>query len=172
MFDELKKNYNFNDSKLSDITSSESTNNSSQYVINDVDVDESFSPDLKYYIETPKRINVFENVNNKIYQISNNIIHNKVILFTKCFMDVLRKFENTLNIFPLFTMNEDEDSVFLEWVFKDFRIGFTFCENDEESMWFMVTNRNLEELTVSGDLKEKDYNSIISKVIAFVLENS
>ena len=39
-------------------------------------------------------------------------------------------------------------------------------------MWFMVTNKNLEEFSISGDLEPENYYEVIIKVLKYVLENS
>lgn len=132
----------------------------------------NFMSDDRYYNPVSQSMNVFGNIVGKIVKIQNPFIRKQVICFVNEFTRVLEKLQNSSNYFPPFIMGEDEDSVFLEWVFKDFRAGFTFCENEDESMWFVVSNRNLSELSLSGDLKMTDYYRAIIMAVSFAVENT
>lgn len=131
-----------------------------------------FVSDNGYYNPVSQSMNVFGNIVGEIVKIQNLFIRSQIINFVGEFTRILKALENSSNYFPPFIMIEEEDSVFLEWVFKDFRVGFTFCENEDESMWFIISNRNLRELSFSGDLKMSDYYSIIVMAVRFAMENT
>lgn len=162
--------YHVNDFE-ENITSSQGANRKI-YAVSESVMSSYIEPSKKYYNPISQGMNIFGNVIGGIIHIKNDIVRQKLILFVNEFTAVLERIQRISNLFPPLVFMEDEDSVFLEWVFKDFRIGFTFCENEDESMWFMISNRNLEELSISGDLRISDYYAIIIKVLGFVVENT
>jgi len=40
---------------------------------------------------------------------------------------------------PPMHFEEDEDSVYFEWIFDKFRFGFQFSDKDGKSEWFLVS---------------------------------
>ncbi len=142
------------------------------YTFKDENYMDFFLGTSEYIKSAPQNFNVFNNVMKRCGEIQNPVLRERLLLFIKMFTDILNRLSDMPNMLPAFVMTVEDDSIFLEWVFKDFRIGFTFCEYEEESMWFLVSNRNLEELSVSGDLIMSNYYSIITKVIIFVLRNT
>ena len=126
----------------------------------------------KYYDAISISKDVFNNIFKQIKNIENIILKEKLIKFTNVFISILSEVKGKSNWLPPFILTIEEDSLFLEWVFKDFRVGFTISVNEDESMWFMITNKNLEELSVSGDLKSSEYYSVIIRILGFVLENT
>ena len=73
---------------------------------------------------------------------------------------------------PLKLKFNDDGSVLIEWIFRDYRVGFSIEPILDESSWYLVSNKNLEELSSSGDLKAKEFESIISSLLPFVLMNT
>ena len=66
----------------------------------------------------------------------------------------------------------EDNSALIEWIFKDFRIGFSIEPDIEESGWYLVSNNNLEEISASGELDFKNLESLIVRLLNFALENS
>lgn len=163
--------YNYR-TRLIDDSTSVYNQNKKVYTVNDCSLINDPLSSNKYVNIVSQNFNIFRHVLSEIKTIQNQVLKERLIYFVSIFMHILSQYNGVPNVLPSLTITEDEDSVFLEWVFKDFRMGFTFCENEKESMWFLVSNRNLEELSVSGDLMKSDYYSIITKVIIFVLGNT
>lgn len=130
----------------------------------------------KYYKSISSNMDIFVNVVLDLSNIDNEKIRNKLIKFIIEFTNILDSLKdivtNRLTPFVVRNDEKEEGSYFIEWVYKDFRVGFTFCEKDEESMWFILSNSNLDDLSMSGALKETEYRKIIMKVLSFVLENT
>lgn len=66
---------------------------------------------------------------------------------------------------PIHAYVADDGSVLIEWIFPDFRVGFNIEPNPADSGWHLVSNKNLEEKTESGQLTS------MSDVIALFLES-
>lgn len=166
-----KNKYMFGKTNINDLTSSKVQN--STFLNKVINYNTNYEPNInKYYTASSNNLNVFSSVFNVIREIDNSDLQNKLLLFISEFMMILNQVRGSSNVFPSFILKNDDDSLFLEWVFKDFRVGFTFCEDDNESMWFLVSNRNLEELSVSGDLNPSNYREIIIKILDFAFRNT
>jgi hypothetical protein len=68
---------------------------------------------------------------------------------------------------PLQAFNVDDGSVLIEWIFKDFRMGFTVEPNPEDSGWYLVSNRNLGEIGASGYTSNVDTKKLILWLLIF-----
>lgn len=130
----------------------------------------------KEYIDTlPMNLDVFSKVEAHIGEIDDQAIQKVIIQFVTRFNYVLKDLADSrvvYNALPPLSLDIDEDTAFLEWIFKDFRIGFSLHKNEDQSTWFLITNRNLEEITVFGDLYKDDKFSTIKRVLKYVLENT
>lgn len=51
---------------------------------------------------------------------------------------------------------ESDDSILLEWVFEEYRIGFSIETVDSESGWYLVTKESLGKINASGYLTDED----------------
>jgi hypothetical protein len=70
---------------------------------------------------------------------------------------------------PLHASPGDGESVLVEWVFPDFRVGFNIEPNAEDSGWHLVSNKNLDELTASGYLR--NVQEVVALLLDFILAN-
>ena len=122
--------------------------------------------------------NLFEDIQKKMKDLKNNELVEHINYFISRFQTQMLKLstrkalENPLN--PLnMTIDEDGDA-FIEWIFHDFRIGFNFEQNIENSMWFLVKNDNAFSCiqTNSGTFTKEKMDTILSYLIKFALENS
>jgi hypothetical protein len=66
----------------------------------------------------------------------------------------------------------DDGAILFEWIFGDFRIGFSIEPNIQESGWFLITNRNLGEISACGFISGIDLNALIPWLINFILSHS
>jgi hypothetical protein len=73
---------------------------------------------------------------------------------------------------PLRAIHLEDNSLFIEWVFPDFRIGFSLDTHPEKNSWYLVTNKNLEEFSASGYLTENNIKSIILQMVSYAVTNS
>lgn len=71
------------------------------------------------------------------------------------------------NVPPIHMHILDDKSVSMEWLFPDFRVGFNIEPDPDESGWHLVANKKLKELTLSGQLADKQ--QILEVLFTFVL---
>lgn len=65
-----------------------------------------------------------------------------------------------------------DDSLLIEWVFPDFRVGFGIEPNVNDSSWYLVSNDRLEEVSASGHIPKANLENLVSRLLRFVLLNS
>ena len=70
---------------------------------------------------------------------------------------------------PLHAYIEEDGAVSVEWIFPDFRIGFNIEPNPDDSGWHLVAGKNLENITKSGQLKNREDITIL--LLDFILSN-
>jgi hypothetical protein len=73
---------------------------------------------------------------------------------------------------PFTAVNVEDNSVLIEWTFKDFRIGFTIEDNEEDSGWYLVSNRKLGEILASGSIANIDLEKHLLWLLNFVFAYS
>lgn len=73
---------------------------------------------------------------------------------------------------PLQGFNVEDGSFAIEWVFNDFRIGFSVETNTKESGWFLVSNNNLGEISASGYISGGRLESLFFWLASFAVLNS
>ena len=68
--------------------------------------------------------------------------------------------------------NVDDGSVLIEWIAKDFRIGFSIEPEPEASSWYFVSNTNLKDIGLSGLISEIAIRDLVLWLLSFALANS
>lgn len=132
-------------------------------------------PSLQYYplLNIPNLIRTALDVT---HQTENRDIANegkKVLLLIQEMVNSFKELKLDLGyLSPLNAYNVDDGSLLIEWVFRDFRIGFSYEPNPNESGWYLITNRTLGEISASGYLSNDNYESLILWLLNFALSNS
>ena len=80
----------------------------------------------------------FEDLCKKIQSISNDSLKDQAEMFCDELSDYLT-YNNVTATLPLMYFEEDEDSVYFEWIFDRFRFGFLFSDKEGKSEWFLVS---------------------------------
>jgi len=123
----------------------------------------------------PTNLNVFEKVDSFLPKILNSKKKDEIIDFVNTFKKILldlTKSNSSLYSLPPMTIAENSDSIHMEWIFKDFRIVFSFQEKYEESYWFLVSNKNFKELSFSGNISDEKMDKTLVNLIQFALRFS
>jgi hypothetical protein len=135
-------------------------------------------PDLdsKYFRSLPSGLNILANASDTIRRITNPEKQREVVTFLLSIQDALLVNRFALDrigsLSPLrISLNED-DSVLIEWIFRDFRIGFSIETDRSQSNWYLVSNQNLNQVDLSGLLSSQNIGELLSVLIAFVLSNT
>lgn len=68
--------------------------------------------------------------------------------------------------------NLEDGSLLIEWIFDDFRIGFSIEPDPRESGWYLVTKENLGGINATGHFSNHQLELQIFWLFTFVLSNS
>jgi hypothetical protein len=130
-----------------------------------------------YHSNLPNDINIFSRIDENIDKIENKDIYNFIkqflTIFQETLISIINYFDNLSNYLPPLTLSIlDDGSVLIEWIFKDFRVGFSIEPHVDESSWYMVTNQNLEEFSRSGKLELSKASNLLKEIIMITLKNT
>ena len=70
---------------------------------------------------------------------------------------------------PLHAVNISDGSILIEWIFADFRIGFTIESNSRQSGWYFVSNGGLGQSSNSGLIANTDIKGLLLRLVGIVL---
>jgi hypothetical protein len=118
---------------------------------------------IKYAWDTTQKTlnhNVAKEARKLLSKIEEMVSEFQEVGFDLCYLPSLRAF------------NEEDGSVLIEWIFADFRIGFTIECNPEESGWYLVSNKKLGEISASGYILNIDIDKLILWLLNYILSNS
>jgi len=94
----------------------------------------------------------------------------KLLLIIQNFVRILQDTRGSvISIPPLHAYIAEKDSVVLEWIFPNFRVGFNIEPNQEESGWHLISNKKLDDATESGPLEKMEEK--IQTLFEFILKN-
>ncbi len=91
-------------------------------------------------------------------------------------IDIIHRLRNQGRDFsnlPSFNVEKEEDgSILFEWIFANFRIGFTTEKKHEESGWYLVSNENMGNINAFGNFIRNSKETIIAWLLIFALSNN
>ena len=86
--------------------------------------------------------------------------------------DYQRSGRDIAHLPPLRTFVSDDGSVLIEWIFSDFRVGFSLEPDPRESGWYLVSGKNLNSVEASGTATGTDWKRVVPQLFDFALLNS
>lgn len=134
--------------------------------------------EIKGYVSNDSKAKkVLKKSSYQLKSIMNQDLQKSVDEFLSIFIDELSYWDDYTNLLPEIKLDIEEDNAFFEWIFEDFRIGFTVVENFSDSSWFLFLNKKILtgsslKISFSGDFSEEDYPLVIRKLINFVMRNT
>lgn len=66
----------------------------------------------------------------------------------------------------------EEGAFLIEWATEKFRAGISIEPDERDSGWYLVTTRDLEDINNSGSFTQKNEDSIIEKLLYYVIQNT
>lgn len=128
-----------------------------------------------YIIILPNDINIFRDINISAESIPVESQRELISLFIVKFQRIILRNRELLNHsgnFPPLLMHSLSDgSILIEWIFPDFRIGFSFELIKEESSWYLVANKHLKEISSSGLLDFTEIDELLINLLNFATSN-
>lgn len=90
-------------------------------------------------------------------------------------IDIFQRLRNSgheLNNIPPLNVEKGEDgSLLFQWIFPNFRIGFTTEVDSDESGWYLVSNENMGNISTYGNFKDRNQEIILIQLLNFALSN-
>ena len=118
---------------------------------------------------------LFNEINMKFNKIENNNIKQiikKICIVLEKNINKYSNFEESIDLLSPLKINEiEETSILIEWIFKNYRIGFVIDKKIDESSWYFVSNKELNGMNISGDLNEKNIDQIVEVLLNVVMRN-
>ena len=109
---------------------------------------------------------IYKNINTFISNPNNNKFKESIDYF-KSFFE--KNFNSIQNDKPLSISIIENDCLLIEWIFPDFRFGFSMEKDLNESNYYFVSNQKYGELNVSGLINFDD--NLIKIVVEKVFNN-
>lgn len=73
----------------------------------------------------------------------------------------------------LHAVNVEDGSTLIEWIFDDFRIGFSVESDKDESSWYLVSSKKLREINASGYIPSgNEFEKLILWLLNFVISHT
>ncbi len=73
----------------------------------------------------------------------------------------------------LHAVNVEDGSTLIEWIFDDFRIGFSVESDRDESSWYLVSSKKLREINASGYIPSgNEFEKLILWLLNFVISHT
>ena len=115
--------------------------------------------------------NLFNHVYQELMQVKNEELKNKSLNF-------LMKLNNAVNehwyieaikqsiLYPSY--NEDFEEFFLEWIYKEFRIGINISLIEEQNYWYLVSDKNVGSINARGSLVLDSVEKLLLWLFSFL----
>lgn len=127
---------------------------------------------LNKFFSIPDDTSLIKHAWDVTYKTDNQEVAKEARILLSNVEDLLDKFWKLgmdLTFLPRLHANNAEDgSLLIEWIFSDYRIGFSIEPDLQESGWYLVSNKNLGEISASGFLFRKDIKGIVLWLLNFV----
>jgi len=67
---------------------------------------------------------------------------------------------------------EEEESLLIEWLFVNYRIGFNIRSEAKDSTWYLIATGSSANSGQFGSLSEIDKKALLAKLVSIILSNS
>jgi len=129
-----------------------------------------------HFIPLPTEANLIKLALTIIRQIDNQHIAEEAKKLLLNIQNIANSFQQSgidlSHLPPLRAFLPNDGSVLIEWIFPDFRIGFSIEPTPEDSGWYLVSNKKLGEISASGYVSGIDIKNLILWLLNFVLAHS
>jgi hypothetical protein len=133
---------------------------------------------FRYNIKLPKNIDIFNDIIKSINTIETQEMREfiKKLIYSLKYLLIINNDSNTIsNHLSNIKMSQINDgSVLLEWIYDNFRIGFSVEPNIIDSSYYIVTDDNVNGsyMSISKHLRVDEFDSILKDILQFVLRNT
>jgi len=115
----------------------------------------------------------YDNVLEKIQNIQNTDVKNRAKTLLYEYLNLVNRFyHNDIDLSPIPQLNivsPGDESILMEWVSNQFRIGINVESGNLESNWYLVSTSSLGDIEASGYLTELNKQKTILWLLCFIL---
>lgn len=148
--------------------------------IKDIEVSSSNTTEGSYLLNQYRTIPDINSIINDAWQKLNYSDNYTLVERAKTILSKIQEMIDAFNQFgfdlgylpPINTFYPDDESILIEWLFEDFRVGFNIEPIKEESGWYLITNKKLGSISASGFYSDNVFNTIILWLLNFIISNS
>lgn len=69
---------------------------------------------------------------------------------------------------PIYGFSGEDGSFLIEWIYEDFRVGFSIESDQKDSSWYLVSRENVGGIRASGFLDTLNLGKIINWLFVFI----
>ncbi|MGD1007432.1 MAG: hypothetical protein ABR980_09410 [Ignavibacteriaceae bacterium] len=129
----------------------------------------------KLWFISPSNVDVFQQYTN-LNEINNTSVKKQVESFLNRFQSILsynKGYLTDLGKLPPLKIvpNVHDESVLVEWIFKNFRIGFSFEKNESDSSWYIVAQNEINTSNSFGKINNEKIDGLLNSFLIFVIGN-
>jgi hypothetical protein len=148
----------------------------SQTKTNDFNIWEVYEPKANKYRLLSRSRNIILPVFRELRKTENESIKSqtdRLLQIIEGILNNLSKSKFDISIFPpLRPFFFDDGSFLFEFIFSDFRIGFSIEDNSSMSGWYLVTKENLGNINAQGYFENANVEKLILWLLSYVLTNT
>jgi len=140
-------------------------------------VDATTGSDVKpQYIPLPRESGLIKSAWVSIRQSEN--INTKdqardLLLLIQDILSDLQQYGFNIGYLPkIYAFNIDDGSILLEWIFKDYRLGFTVEPNPQDSGWYLVTTEKLSNISASGYIIKDNFRTDVLWLLNYIISHT
>ena len=129
----------------------------------------------KYFALLPEYSNLF----GKAWQIGTKAKNQNVARQTRLILLSIQEIINSFgqlgfdlgSITPIKAYECEDESVLMEWIYTNFRVGFAIEPDQAESGWYLVSNQALGEKSAYGNLLDSNMDKNLLWLLNFIIEH-
>ena len=150
----------------------------SLFILNHLDdTDETYSGHLDLRLPPLSVQNLITPAWNAVGQVEDQRVadeaRNILLIIEKTILIVQSKGVDLRHLPKLHAFDVQDGSILIEWIFDDFRVGFSIEPILTESSWYLVSNAKLGDISVARNISQEEINiqNLMLKLLAFVISH-
>lgn len=150
----------------------------SLFILNHLDdTDETYSGHLDLRLPSLSVQNLITPAWNAVEQVENQRVadeaRNILLMIEKTILIAQSNGVDLAHLPQLHAFDVQDGSILIEWIFSDFRIGFSIEPIPTESSWYLVSNAKLGGISVSRNISQdaSDTQKLMLRLVAFVISH-
>ena len=139
------------------------------------DMDETYSGHLDFRLPSLSVQNLITPAWNAVRQVEDQKVADEarsvLLMIEKTSLIVQSRGIDLAHLPQLHAFDVQDGSILIEWIFGDFRVGFSIEPIPAESSWYLVSNAKLGGISVARNIPQDEFETqnLISELLSFVI---